>query len=310
MEKWKKICKKKLIPAKQLPQHKQQHARQSIDERFDRYERKRGERGETSSSSPLPIQSSSAKKVIIEQDDWLEGDDVETEQFEEDESAEDSFSFELEFNEDDRNFRELLTLAEEEDNKTTSVLLKNLKIFQENVRNPTVENLTENVPLQNHLKLLSLHRTSTLVSKKLSTLKPKIYETCHNGCTMIYAAISSDTVRLNVLIHAIPDLNFVLLKNLEKHPLLEKPLAPTVAARDTAPIPTPISITVFTHGSSDADCVPSDIEEGKSDSTPEETADSPVSRSNNVTDVEEPAIKIFTDDMILEWTQGKPSTNA
>ncbi|KAG2233264.1 hypothetical protein INT48_001713 [Thamnidium elegans] len=218
------------------------------------------------------------------------------EQFEEDESDEDSFSFELEFNEDDRNFRELLPLAEKEDNVENQLIKNNgrrqhqvlLKNFHENVRDPTVEKLTENAPLQgtlteqekssldfmklledknvsmnakedivnwmnkylekagkDHLKLLSLHRTNTLISKKLSTLKHKIYETCPNGCTMIYAGYA-----------------------------------------------------------------PSDIEEEKSDATPEETADGPISRSNNVTDVEESAIKIFTDDMILEWTQGKSSTNA
>ncbi|CAM0137512.1 unnamed protein product, partial [Umbelopsis sp. WA50703] len=89
--------------------------------------------------------------------------DVEMEQFEEDESAEDSFTFELEFNEDDRNFRMFSPLAEEEDNvenvnlitnnerRQHQVLLKNLKIFQENVRDPTVENPTENAPLQGTL---------------------------------------------------------------------------------------------------------------------------------------------------------------
>ncbi|KAI8047197.1 hypothetical protein BDF21DRAFT_484809 [Thamnidium elegans] len=132
-----------------------------------------------------------------------------------------------------------INLITNNERRQHQVLLKNLKNFQENVRDPTVENPTENAPLQDHLKLPSLHRTNTLVSKKLSTLKPKIYETYPNGCTMIYAATSLDTVRLNVLIHAIPDLNFVLLKNLEKHPLLEKLLAPTVAARDTAPTPSP-----------------------------------------------------------------------
>ncbi|KAI8047308.1 hypothetical protein BDF21DRAFT_457354 [Thamnidium elegans] len=85
-----------------------------------------------------------------------------------------------------------INLITNNERRQHQVLLKNLKIFQENVRDPTVENPTENAPLQDHLKLLRLHRTSTLVSKKLSTLKPKIYETCHNGCTMIYAGKSNN----------------------------------------------------------------------------------------------------------------------